>query len=242
MKILILLCFIVITFSSNAQTPNGRLEINHLTNNFYIFTTYNSFKGNPFPANGMYLITEKGAIMFDTPWDSTQFQPLLDSIEKRHQKKVIMCISTHSHEDRTAGLEYYYQQGIKTYTTSKTDSISIKKNEKRAKYLIHRDTTFSIGNYAFQTYYGGEGHTTDNIVIWFDKEKILYGGCMIKSTDSRDLGNIADANVEAWFHSLQKIEKKFSKPKFVIPGHQSWTNKKALSHTKKLIIKHLKKK
>lgn len=33
--------------------------------------------------------------MFDTPWDTTQFQPLLDSIKFKHNMNVLMCIATH---------------------------------------------------------------------------------------------------------------------------------------------------
>lgn len=55
----------------------------------------------------MYLVAKDGVVLFDTPWDTTQFQPLLDSIKLKHDKNVIICIATHAHEDRTGGLEYY---------------------------------------------------------------------------------------------------------------------------------------
>ena len=89
------------------QSTKKNIEISHLTGDFYIYTTYSLVAGSLFPANGMYLVTDSGVAMFDTPWDSTQFQPLLDSIQARHHKRVILCIATHFHEDRTAGLEYY---------------------------------------------------------------------------------------------------------------------------------------
>jgi len=152
-------------FNLSVFSQSEKLEIYHLTDNYYIFTTYNSFKGIQFPSNGMYLVTNEGVALFDTPWDTTQFQPLLDSIHNRHKKEVVFCISTHSHEDRTAGLDYYKSLGIKTYTTQKTDSISNIRNEKRAEYLIDIDTIFKLGAYSFQTFYPGEAHTPDNIVI-----------------------------------------------------------------------------
>lgn len=107
-------------FTSNlcGQNSNSNLKISHLAGDFYIYTTYNFYKGNRIPANGMYLLTNKGAVMIDTPWDTTQFQPLLDSIKAKHNKNVILCIATHFHGDRTGGLEYLRQQGAKTYTTS----------------------------------------------------------------------------------------------------------------------------
>jgi len=105
--------------SLSGQNSESRLKISHLTGDFYIFITYNYYKGNRVPANGMYLLTDKGAVMFDSPWDTTQFQPLLDSIRLRHNKNVVLCLATHFHEDRTGGLEYYRQQGIKTYEKSR---------------------------------------------------------------------------------------------------------------------------
>jgi hypothetical protein len=38
----------------------------------------------------MYLVTNQGVVLFDTPWDSTQFQQLLDSIKIKHGKDVVM--------------------------------------------------------------------------------------------------------------------------------------------------------
>ncbi len=134
---IIFLLFLTNTF---AQVINDRLEISHLTGDFYVFTTFNLYEGNRIPANGMYLVTNGGVVLFDTPWDTTQFQPLLDSIKVKCDKKVILCLSTHFHEDRTGGLEYYRQQGIQTYTTRKTDELSVKRGMKRAEFLMDEDT------------------------------------------------------------------------------------------------------
>jgi len=157
----------------HGQAAEPKLKITHLTGDYYIYTTYNTYEGNKIPANGMYLVTEDGVALFDSPWDTTQFQPLLDSIQLKHNKNVTICIATHWHEDRTAGLEYYSKKGIKTYTTELTDQLSKKNNLKRAEYLIKKDTLFHVGQYSFETYYPGKGHTEDNIVLWFNKEKFF---------------------------------------------------------------------
>jgi metallo-beta-lactamase class B len=226
---------------AHAQTPGSGLTISHLTGDFYVYTTYKSYQGKPFPANSMYMLTSKGVVLFDTPWDSTQFQPLLDSIKIKHHKEVVMCISTHFHEDRTAGLEYYKRKGIKTYTTASTDSLSRLNDKKRAEFLIPNDTLFAIGEHQFQTYYGGRGHSPDNIVIWFNKEKILYGGCLVKSTEADDLGNLSDANVKAWEVTIKNIQHKFGNPNYIIPGHMDWHSKESLTHTLNLIQQYQKK-
>ncbi|MEO8765496.1 MAG: BlaB/IND/MUS family subclass B1 metallo-beta-lactamase [Ginsengibacter sp.] len=214
-----------------AQTPVKPLSISKLTGDFYIYTTYQ----NEFPSNSMYVVTDSGVVMLDTPWDTTQMQPLLDSIQMRHHKKVLLCISTHFHADRTAGLEFLKRKGIKTFSSKLTFDLCAINNDKQAAYYFIYDTTFIAGDHVFQTYFPGEGHTKDNIVIWFDKEKILYGGCLIKSIDTEDLGNIADANIPAWPETIKNIMRKFPPPNYVIPGHFGWQSNEALEHTLQLM-------
>lgn len=216
------------------QSEGAKLVISHLTGDFYVYTTYNTYEDSRVPANGMYLVTSEGVFMFDTPWDTTQFQPLLDSIQFRHNKPVIGCIATHWHSDKTAGLEYYRQQGIHTYTTTLTDEWSKKNNKKRAEFLMAKDTVFRIGSYSFETYYPGEGHTADNIVIWFKKEKILYGGCLIKGVDAENLGYLGDANVMEYAATLKKVQKKCRKPRFIVIAHSDWKNIHSLKHSIRL--------
>jgi metallo-beta-lactamase class B len=223
--------FIFSLSTSFGQTTNTALKITHLTGDFYIYTTYNLYKGERIPANGMYLVTAEGVVLFDTPWDTAQFQPLLDSIALRHHQKVVICIPTHFHDDRTAGLAYYRQQGIKTYSTVLTDELCKKNNKQRAEFLIAKDTSFRIGGYSFETYYPGQGHTADNIIIWFNKERILYGACLIKSVEDEDLGYLGDANKGTYAATVRNVQQKCQQPKYVIVGHGDWTDTGALSHT-----------
>lgn len=238
----ITLMFFLLTVTSGFSQNTDKLKISHLTGDFYIFTTYSLYQGTPYPANGMYVVTNDGVILIDSPWDTTQFQPLLDTIAARHNQRVTMCIATHFHEDRTGGLAYYRQQGIKTYTTKKTDDLSKKHNQKRAEFLIHQDTTFQIGQYSFQTYYPGHGHAPDNIVVWFEKEKVLYGGCLIKSKDDTTLGNLGDASVDDYPTTLENVRDRFKGIRFIIPGHNSWADVRSLKHTLEMAKTEKKKK
>lgn len=220
------------------QTENNELKISRLTGEFYIFTTYKMFGTKKQSANGMYLVTDSGVVLFDSPWDTSPFQPLLDSIKVKHNKKVVINIATHSHEDRTSGIDFYRKNGVKTFTTKLTDEISIENERPRAEFLMKKDTIFTVGKYKFQTYFAGEGHTKDNIVIWFDNEKILYGGCLVKSIVAKDLEYVGEANIKEWPKTIKKIQKKFKNPKFIITGHHNWESTKTLEHTLKLIKQH----
>jgi len=236
MKTIAVIClFVSITSCVFSQTKPKPLQIEHVAGNVYVYTTYSLLGETWFPANAMYVVTSKGVVMIDTPWDTTQFQPLLDSIQARHRKKVVVCISTHFHDDRTIGVDFLKAKGVKSFCSKTTYDSCKTRGERRPEFYFTKDTTFNVGEYNIQTYYAGAGHTNDNIVIWVPKEKVLYGGCLIKSTDAVDLGNLKDANVKAWTRTMENLKRKFPDPQFVIPGHQGWKDKKSIDHTIELI-------
>ena len=234
-KLASIILFLTILFDSFGQSKNSPLQISHLTGDFYVYKTFHDYKGALISANALYLVTDKGVVLFDAPWDQTQFQPLLDTIKARHNKDVIMCFATHSHDDRAGGLGFYRQKGIKTYTIKATDKILKKKDQNRAEFVIPNDTIFTVGQHTFQVYYPGKGHAPDNIVVWFGKEKVLYGGCFIKSAEAKDLGYLGDADVKEWEKSIKKVQSKFMNPQYIITGHDDWKDITSLKHTLHLV-------
>ena len=81
-----------------------------------------------------------------------------------------------------------------------------------------KELTVNIGNEIIQLSYLGAGHTTDNIVGYYDKEKALYGGCLVKAVGSMK-GNLADADVNAWSSTVTKVKNKYPNTDIVVPGH-----------------------
>lgn len=234
--LLLISCLVLINITfSFGQTVKNELKISPMLSNFYGYTSYKMFGTKKQDANGMYVVTPKGVVLFDSPWDDFPYQSLLDSIESKHHKKVILALATHSHEDRTSGLDFFKQKGIKTYTTKQTDSISIENERPRAEFLIEKDTVFNVGGFKFETYYAGEGHTKDNIVVWFNKQKVLYGGCLVKSIDAKDLEYVGEANIEEWPKTIKKVQAKFKNPHYIITGHHDWSSIAVLNHTLQLL-------
>jgi metallo-beta-lactamase class B len=231
------LSFLLCAAIGFARDADSNLKITQLSGDFYVYTTYNVYKGQRISANGMYLLTDAGAVVFDTPWDTTQFQPLLDSIQAKHGQRVVLSVSTHFHEDRTGGLAHFRKQGIRTYTTRLTDSFSQLRGMPRAEFLMARDTVFTVGQYSFRTIYPGHGHAPDNIVIWFGRERILYGGCLIKSVQDNSLGNLADASVQEYAKTIKRVQQACPEPAYIITGHNDWTDARSLKHTLKMARK-----
>jgi metallo-beta-lactamase class B len=239
-KMIMLPALLLSAGNIQAQAPK-KLEITPLGGDFYVYTTYGTLDdGSRFPSNSLYVVTTKGVVMIDVPWDTTQTLPLLEQIEKRHHKKVIASISTHFHADRTAGLDLLKSKGVNTYSTKHTWELCRDNKEPMATYQMTSDTTFNMGKHKIQVFYPGSGHSADNIVVWFPEDKVLYGGCFVKSVESENLGNLADADVAAWPASVRKVQQTFPNPRFIIPGHGSFKSTKSLERTLQLLKEYKK--
>lgn len=225
--------FAAMVFFANAQP----LKITQLNDEVYVVTTWHELETGPFPSNSLYVITEDGAVLIDTPWDTTQVLPLIDSIALRHKKEIVLCISTHFHDDRTGGIPQFNELGIPTYTTTMTRSLCEKNGNGIPSHTFLNDTLFTIADVTFETFYPGPGHAPDNIVIFIPRYDLLYGGCFIKSVESATLGNMADADVKSWLEGIKKVRKRYGKPSYIITGHQDFLSEKSLKHTQELLEK-----
>jgi metallo-beta-lactamase class B len=234
-KYIFLVCLGLLAGFGGTQAQHPALRITPLTGNIYIYTTWVPIDGSLYPSNGLYLVTNRGAVVVDAPFDTTQFQPLVDSILQRHHQRVVMNIATHFHRDRTAALGFFRRLGAATYSTRLTDEYSQRSGMPRAEFLFEQDTVFRVGGGVIQTFFAGEGHTRDNIVLWFDRERVLYGGCLVKSAEAGDMGNLSDANMTAWPGTVRILQRKYPQAVYVIPGHQAWGDAGLLQHTLDLL-------
>lgn len=232
--VIIIIC-VMAGMSSLFAMEHIPLYIRQLTDSTYIYVTFQNVNDQPYPSNGMYIVTKAGVVMLDTPWDTNQVKPLLDSIQAKHHQEVKLCISTHSHGDRTAGLDILKRNGVKTFTSLRTDSISKLDYEKLAEFHFLNDTTFILGNLKLETFSPGPGHTKDNLVIWIPSLKILYGGCLVKSSLAYALGNVADSNIDDWIKSINILIKKYPEAVWVVPGHSKTGNFSTLQHNLDLL-------
>lgn len=241
LNIVVGICLMIFSTGTFAQNDSHHkpLVINKITDKLYVFTTYGKFNNSYFPSNGLIAVADNEVILIDTPWDTSQALPLLDTIKVRFNKPVTTCISTHFHDDRTVSIPFYKQLGIKTFASIQTDSLCEKRGEHRPEFTFQHDTIFRFDGISLTTFYPGKGHTEDNIIVWSPDEKLLYGGCFIKSTESKSLGNLADADPEAWLVSIEQTIANFQDAEWVIPGHQNGTSKEALFHTRRLLQQYL---
>lgn len=92
----------------------------------------------------------------------------------------------------------------------------------------------TFGKEEVEIYYPGETHSPDNLVVYLPKYNVLFGGCMIKSMESNDLGNTADANLKEWPISVNRVLEKYKDAEVVVPGHGRWGSINLIGHTLQL--------
>ncbi len=87
--------------------------------------------------------------------------------------------------------------------------------------------TLSFGTDRVELVYPGPAHSRDNIVAYFPRHRILFGGCMIQAGDS--VGNRSDADMAKWPSSVRKL--RAMKAAWVIPGHGERFDPGLIEHT-----------
>ena len=229
-------------FAQAQSSPKPKLTVTPLTDGVYAHVTYGEYQKNFIPSNGLIIYTGDGVVLVDTGWDTKEdtdnTRQLLKWVADSLRQPVKLCIVTHAHEDRVGGISELRKAGIRVVSTPLTAQKSVKLGYEAPEGILPADTTFTIGNVPIRCYFPGEGHTSDNIVVWLPKQQILHGGCFVKSVAAFGMGNVADANLNQWATSVRKVMAQFGSARVVIPGHEAWGDTKALEHTLRLLEKH----
>jgi metallo-beta-lactamase class B len=188
-------------------------------------------------SNGLVFINGKEAFLFDTPVTEEETRTLLDWIRHSLQVDVAGFIPNHWHIDCMGGLAYLQQQHIPTWANQVTIDSAQVKGLPVPEHGFTDSLQLKLGDKAIECYYLGPAHTTDNIVVWIPSEKILFAGCMVKSLNSRTLGNTADGDLKAYPVTIKKVMDKFPETRIVIPGHGPFGGPELLRHTLELANK-----
>lgn len=223
-KITIALLSLFMSFTTLAETAVKPLQFEEISNNVFLVKSYREFENSKdaeqnitIDSNSLVYIDGKDAYFIDTPWNASNMPQLMTWIKEKGLtlKKTVF---THSHEDRTGGLSYLQKHEFTTYASTLTNELLNVDNQEATSHEILGNEFVLLKN-TIEIFYPGEGHTRDNLVIWLPKEKILFGGCLIRSNETNNLGWTGNANVNDWSSSAQKVLSKYPETRLIVPGH-----------------------
>ena len=231
-RILAILTMLLMAHAAADEEIPG-LEVDKIEDGIYLHRSYSRVDGFALVrANGIVVDDGENAYMVDTPWSARDTEKLVTWI-RESGFTLQGSISTHSHEDRAAGIEWLNAHGFSTHAFAMTNQFLEKAGKAKAANSF-ADKTLILGDGLIEAFYPGPGHTEDNIVVWIPGSEILYGGCFVRSLESRGLGYTGEANIEAWPASVEKVLQKYPEAKVVVPGHGKAGDLRLLRHTKEL--------
>lgn len=251
MKHILFVCFILVLFMANAgemaihrliEKPktvyrSAEITINQISPN--TFQHISSLATNDFgkvPCNGLIVRDKNEVVIFDTPTNDKSAEALILWVKEILNCQIKAIVPTHFHDDCLGGLQAFHSQGIPSIAHELTLQLA-KQNE-----MVVPQTGFvealelKVGNEKVLLRFFGEGHTKDNIVAFFPKEQVLFGGCLIKEINATQ-GFLGDANVKAWSTTVQKVKEAYPAVQWVIPGHGEAGSQKLLDYTIQLFTK-----
>lgn len=233
MKLILILFTLLASCYLQAKEVLPELKIKKISEDVFLHQSFQKTEDfGVVGSNGLIIIEDNKAFIVDTPWSIKDTQKLINWIAEKGYKPT-GSISTHSHEDRTAGIKWLNEHLIPTYASELTNELLAKKGKTIAKNTF-TFPEYQLNNNMMKVYYPGGGHTIDNIVIWLPKSKILFGGCLVRSIDSKGLGYTGEASIAQWANSVNNVLSKYSEAEIVIPGHGKLGDTHLLIHTKTL--------
>ncbi len=210
------------------------LAVEKLTKNTYRHISYLSTEDfGKVSCNGMIVVDGKEALILDTPANDTDSRELIDWVENSLGCKVIGVIATHFHNDCLGGLNEFHERQIPSYASFRTIELAKSNREVVPQNGFEYYLEVPVGNKKVINEFFGEGHTVDNIVSYFPHEKVIFGGCLIKTLGASK-GYLGDANVHDWSKTVLAVKSKYGKAKVIMPGHGRPGHSELLDYTIKL--------
>lgn len=237
---LLLACIFLASCKSSDQNivfESGQLKILKVSQHCYIHESYLQIDGyGSFPCNGLLIMDGGEVIVVDTPADSNASKILLDWISGFDQHKTKALIVNHFHKDCTAGLEVFDRARIESYAHQLTDSILSARQGMRTTSVYSDTLVLELDGLQLKTFFPGSGHSPDNTVTWVEKDKLLFGGCLVKCLGGGK-GNLEDADIGEWPSTIRRLKREFPDLDIVIPGHGDYGGLELLDYTIELFEK-----
>lgn len=226
--------------TSNLLKVDDDIQLIQLQDSVFIHISWHFLEGvGRFSSNGLIIVQNGKAVMVDTPMDNAKTERLIHYVKDKLKADVALLIIGHYHDDCLGGLEYIQTKGIESIANSRTVDKCKEIGLPIPSKSFQDSLIIDFHGLSLECRFWGEGHSFDNITVWIQSRSILFGGCLVKSIDSKNPGNLSDANVDDWDDTIRRIIKNYPLIKTVIPGHGSYGGPELLRHTISLVEAHV---
>ncbi|MHA7058920.1 subclass B1 metallo-beta-lactamase [Aquimarina sp. M1] len=212
-------------------TISEDLQLIKLNDHSYIHISYITLKsGAKFPCNGFVAVNNKQAFIFDSPATNQVTTELINWLQDKQEININGVVFSHYHDECTKGIAIFKRNNILTIASKTTKNLMVLNGIPEPDQVFDTSLELQLDNYTIINSFLGEAHSKDNIVTYFPEEKLLFGGCMIESLQTKK-GNLADANLSEWSKTATLIKKTYPAITVVIPGLSPYGNQNLLDYT-----------
>ena len=191
-------------------------------------------------SNGLVVRDDDGLVIVDTPWGNAPTEALLGWIARELNEPVLRVIVTHSHDDRMGGARVVREHAIPLLAAPRTVELAAARSaEDLPMALAGLDEGKAVPVGTFEVFYPGPAHSPDNVVVWLPAQRLLFGGCAVKSADATSLGFTGDASVARWPEALRRVKQRYPDAATVVPGHGDPGGTSLLDRTRLLLARRL---
>lgn len=219
---------LLVLFTPLALAESPKVVLTPLRGHIYVAEDYFYSKENSVVYFGDSSVTVIGAT-----WTPETAKLLVNEINKITSKPISEVIDTNYHPDRAGGNAYFRSIGAKIVSTKMTSDLLTQHWDEMVCYvqkgfpnyptlpLVAPDKTFAgdfeLQNGGVKAIYLGPAHMPDGIFVFFPKEKVLYGNCILKE----QLGNLDFADLTEYPKTLEKLKQLNLGFTTIIAGHWS---------------------
>ena len=203
----------------NMERISPTLWVKGLTSGVWITCfTFNTPDLGYVPCNGLIVAGEAGATIVDTGITKEHGALLLRAAKRLTGQPAAQGIATHFHNDRTGGIEAMRAANIPVFAhpysvgLAQAYGFPVPQPSKGLEKGPVR-----VG--PCELFYPGAGHTRDNITVWHQESRTLFGGCLLRATTDKRVGNLADGDIAAYPGTIDRLAERYPDRRFTIPGH-----------------------
>lgn len=187
-------------------------------------------------SNGLVVREDGGLVIVDTPWGDEPTAALLDWIARELKEPVLRVIVTHAHEDRMGGARVVRERAIPLLASPRTVELAATRSREHLPMaLAGLDEGKAVPVGTLEVFNPGPAHAPDNVVVWLPEQRLLFGGCAVKSADATSLGFTGDASLARWPEAIRRVKQRYPDAVVVVPGHGDPGSMALLDRTTRLL-------
>jgi glyoxylase-like metal-dependent hydrolase (beta-lactamase superfamily II) len=167
--------------------------------------------------NSGIIVGEKAVLVVDTKTVKNS-EGLYTIVKEIAGTKPIIVVNTHYHQDHVGGNHFY--KGSKIYTGSYPKDF-LQANIDTANWptnFVSDSLLIDLGDENVLLYQVGRAHTTNDLVVYLPKHRILFSGDLIFNKINPVVMEKSGANISQWIAVLDRLLDNWSSGT-VVPGH-----------------------